>query len=118
MGPMRSLSFAAFALALSASPALAVAVGPDPPDPDAATIASLVNQYLQTSAGADTTGGWLDAAPAGDVPNRGQSLIVPKLGPDFPPPRPAGTVKIDQYNNSKQATVSFNDGAGHAGTAN
>ncbi len=45
--------------------------------PDAATIASLVNQYLGASVGATEQGRWLDASAQGDYLNRGQSLLVP-----------------------------------------
>ena len=46
-------------------------------NPDAASIASLLNQYLVASEGATTSGGWLDGSGAGDNPNRGQNLLLP-----------------------------------------
>ena len=46
-------------------------------NPQAASIASLVDQYLVASEGASTSGGWIDASGAGDSPNRGQSLLIP-----------------------------------------
>ena len=44
-------------------------------NPDASQIASLTNQYLGASIGAATTGAWLDAAAAGNAPNRGESVL-------------------------------------------
>jgi hypothetical protein len=46
-------------------------------NPDASQIAALTNQYLQASIGATTSGAWLDAAPAGNDPNRGVSVLQP-----------------------------------------
>jgi len=44
-------------------------------NPDASQIASLTSQYLGASIGATTTGTWLDAAAAGNAPNRGESVL-------------------------------------------
>ena len=44
-------------------------------NPDANQIASLTNQYLGVSIGATNTGTWLDAAAAGNAPNRGESVL-------------------------------------------
>jgi hypothetical protein len=44
-------------------------------NPDASQIASLTNQYLGVSIGATNTGTWLDAAAAGNTPNRGESVL-------------------------------------------
>jgi hypothetical protein len=46
-------------------------------NPEASQIATLTNQYLQASIGAGTTGAWLDAAAAGNDPNRGVSVLRP-----------------------------------------
>jgi hypothetical protein len=48
-------------------------------NPNAAHIAGLVNTYLGSSVGATDQGGWLDAAPGGDGPNRGQNLLLPSV---------------------------------------
>jgi len=44
-------------------------------NPDASHIAGLTAQFLSASIGASTQGSWLDAAAAGDAPNRGESLL-------------------------------------------
>src|SRR5262249_11924039 len=44
------------------------------------------------------------------------TAIVPP--PVAPPSGGPGTVHIDAFNNSTQATVTFNDGAGHSGSLN
>jgi hypothetical protein len=56
-------------------------------DADAATIAGLVNSYLQESISATSQGSWLDASAAGDNFNRGQSLLIPpSISTNFPEP--------------------------------
>jgi len=50
-------------------------------NPDASQIAALTNQYLGLSVGATTTGAWLDAAAAGNAPNRGESVLQRVPGP-------------------------------------
>jgi hypothetical protein len=47
---------------------------------DASQIAALTAQYLGASIGAITTGGWLDAAAAGNDMNRGESVLRPVPG--------------------------------------
>ena len=44
-------------------------------NPDASHIAGLTAQFLSASIGASTQGSWLNAAAAGDAPNRGESLL-------------------------------------------
>jgi hypothetical protein len=46
-------------------------------NPAADQISALVDQYLKASIGSTGQGGWLDAAAAGNDPNRGQSLMQP-----------------------------------------
>jgi hypothetical protein len=127
-----TLFMAALLLAFGSSQASAVAIIADPfPSPsDAAQIANLVNQYLQAAAGATTTGGWLDAAPSGTAPNRGQSLILPSgvvpigpnlhgpAGPTPPGNPPPGSVIISFSSTAVFASVFFNDGVGDSGTLN
>lgn len=114
---MRSVPLAVLALVLSASRAFAVpdVQGTVPTPPNAAHIASLVDQYLQLSIGATTSGGWLDADAAGNAANRGQSLIIPPSGPTGPSP---GIVTVAPFGSAPQATISFDDGAGHSDTLN
>jgi hypothetical protein len=49
-------------------------------NPDASQIAALTAQYLGASIGAIVTGGWLDAAAAGNDANRGESALQPVPG--------------------------------------
>jgi hypothetical protein len=49
-------------------------------NPEASQIAALTAQYLGASIGAITTGGWLDAAVAGNDANRGESVLQPVPG--------------------------------------
>ena len=49
-------------------------------NPDASQIAALTAQYLGASIGIMTTGGWLDAAAAGNDVNRGESVLQPVPG--------------------------------------
>src|SRR5215471_2511957 len=91
-GLWSALLVAGLLLVFGSSRASAVAIIADPfPTPaEAAQIASLVNQYLQAASGATTTGGWLDAGPSGNAPDRGQSLILPNgvvpIGPNLQGP--------------------------------
>ena len=50
-------------------------------NPDASQIASLTSQYLGASIGATSAGAWLDAAAAGNAPNRGESVLQRVSGP-------------------------------------
>jgi len=108
----RSFFLATLVLALTSSHALATPVVPPAPTwtstTDAATIANLVNQYLDSSVGATTSDDWLDATPAGSATNRGQSLLLPSTitGPS------TGNVTINDLNDSTMAMISANDGAG------
>ena len=126
----RAFVLAWLLLPLYASHAAAVPIIPDPfPTPaEAANIAALVNQYLQAAQGATTSGGWLDASPAGGAANRGQSLLLPSTivpnGPDLngpsgptPPGTPAaGQVIIGYSSTAVNGIVSFNDGVGDTGS--
>jgi hypothetical protein len=107
---MRSIPFAAMLL-LAASPAFGLAIVADPPNPDAAAIATLVNQYLIASEGSSAQGNWLDADPAGDATNRGQSLIVPTLPASGP-----GAVTINGLDGNERTVIHYDDGAGNSGT--
>jgi len=62
-------------------------------NPNAGTIAALVNQYLQNSIGATDQGGWLDASPAGTLPDRGQLLPGQFLGSE-PVPEPPSIIVL------------------------
>jgi hypothetical protein len=111
---MRSLPVALIASMLWATQAFAVPVAQDPPisQEEEGNIVALVNEYLQAAAGASGSGDWLDAAPAGDAINRGQSLIIPQSiflpGTVFPEP---GEATIDGLNNtSVSALISANNG--------
>jgi hypothetical protein len=46
-------------------------------NPDASQIAALTDQYLKASFGSTAQGAWLDASPAGDASNRGESVLFP-----------------------------------------
>jgi hypothetical protein len=50
-------------------------------NPDAGQIAALTDQFLKASIGVTTQGSWLDAAPAGNAPNRGESVLFPIPAP-------------------------------------
>ena len=50
-------------------------------NPDATQIAALVDHYLKKSTGSTAQGDWLDAAPAGNAPNRGESVLFPIPAP-------------------------------------
>lgn len=90
-------------------------LGPPSAQPDASNIAALTNQYLQDSIGAATAGGWLDASPAGNASNRGQSLLIPNTTTI---PAASGMVTVNGFNNATQAAITFNDGAGNTGSEN
>ena len=50
-------------------------------NPDVSQIAALTDQYLKESIGSSAQGAWLDAAPAGNAPNRGESVLFPIPAP-------------------------------------
>jgi hypothetical protein len=56
-------------------------------NPDATQIAALADHYLKMSTSSTAQGDWLDAAPAGNDPNRGESVL-------FPVPAPSSIVLV------------------------